>query len=104
LDWHRTLLYAFHCGDEILAPRSPPRNGLQRLRKGDVHRMDAIGGKNEDSTSKRCGHRRHKDRVAAVRMLFNDECGYQRMLDLGQRGLPRLVLTFPNESLRETSK
>jgi hypothetical protein len=45
--------------------------------------MDAIGSKNEDSTSKRRGHRRHKDRVAAIRMLFNDECGYQSMLDLG---------------------
>jgi hypothetical protein len=37
-------------------------------------------------------------------MLFNDECGYQSVLDLGQRRFPCLVLTLPNESLRETPK
>jgi hypothetical protein len=37
-------------------------------------------------------------------MLFNDECGYQSMLDLHQRGFPGLILTLCNESLRETSK
>ena len=66
--------------------------------------MNTIAAENVHSASQRRGHRRHEDRVTAVRKLFDDECGYKSILYFGQRGLPGLIFALTGESLRETSK
>src|SRR5262245_17780735 len=67
--------------------------------------MHPFWGENIDGSGKRRRNRGHKHRKASVRQFFDNERRDEGFLNLGQRGLPNvLLITLPRQSLRQTSK
>ena len=66
--------------------------------------MYTIRSENIDGSSERRGYRRDEDCETPALMFFNDECGDESLLNLGERRLPRLVLRLSGQLLSETSK
>src|SRR5262249_46658136 len=67
--------------------------------------MHPFRSENIDGSGERRGHRRHENRKASVHQFFDNEGGDESFLNLGQRGLPNvLLITLPRQSLRQTSK
>ena len=61
-------------------------------------------GKNIDGAGKRRRHRRDEDRDLPVADLFDDEGGYQGVLDLHERGLPGAPGGSADAALGEVSE
>src|SRR5262245_59565561 len=66
--------------------------------------MHAFAAEDIDGAGKRRGHRRHKNREAAVLRFFNDNRRNKGFLNSSERRLPHLLLILPRHSLRKAAK
>src|SRR5271165_705149 len=65
--------------------------------------MYAIRAEDIDRSGERRWYRGDEHCETPVFVFFNDECGNESVLNLGQRGLPRVVLSFASQLLSKTS-
>ena len=93
-----------HGANELTGPGAPLREHADGLGEGDVDRMHPVARQDVDAAGHRRRRRGDEHRVGAVLEFLDDQCRHQRVLDLHQCGLQRLLLALPGQALGQPAQ